>query len=297
MAAKTTINVPHLGGTKVGYALSGDKYDASKPTCLLINSICTTVSLYRDQFNNKKLTDTMNLLAIEPLGHGATSTSAENYNYWDTAIIALELMDALGIEKAYALGTSQGGWIVTRIALIAPERIQGLIILGSSMDYESSDSRSKGCWDPMPILSPIVHGLTSASPTPDFVVDDVLCGMVSTLGFGAVVEETVKFWTGTCKEVYRGDEGRTKLRMTLINLLSRDGLQLRLSDVKCPVHWLHGSDDPVFSAKTIPHEHIKLFTASKDTKVTILQGGSHYLNATNPNEVNEAVVQMVEKYK
>jgi pimeloyl-ACP methyl ester carboxylesterase len=123
MAATQTILVPHLGGIKAGYAFSRDTYDASKPTCILMNSMCTTVSLYRDQFNNTKLTDEMNLLAIEPLGHGATSTPSEHFTYWDSAIMALQVLDALKIEKAFALGTSQGGWIVTRIALLAPARV------------------------------------------------------------------------------------------------------------------------------------------------------------------------------
>ena len=123
MAASKTIQVPHLGGIKVGYALSGDTYDASKPTCVLINAMCMTVSLYRPQFEDKKLTDAMNLLAIEPLGHGATSCASEHFTYWDTAIMALQVLDALGIKKFFALGTSQGGWMVVRMALLAPERV------------------------------------------------------------------------------------------------------------------------------------------------------------------------------
>lgn len=123
MAATTTIEVPHLGGIRVGYALSGDRYDDSKPTVVLINSMCTTVSLYREQFSDTKLTDVVNLLAIEPLGHGATSTKAEHWTYWDTATMALQVMDKLGIQKAFALGTSQGGWIVVRMAMLAPERV------------------------------------------------------------------------------------------------------------------------------------------------------------------------------
>jgi microsomal epoxide hydrolase len=122
MAATKTIEVPHLGGIRAGYAFSGDSYDASKPTCVLINSMCTTVSLYRDQFNNTKLTSAMNLLAIEPLGHGSTSTACEHFTYWDSAIMALQVMDALKVEKAFALGTSMGGWVVVRMALLAPER-------------------------------------------------------------------------------------------------------------------------------------------------------------------------------
>jgi microsomal epoxide hydrolase len=123
MAAQTTIEVPHLGGIKAGYKLSGDSYDPKKPTCVLINSMCTTVSLYNTQFEDKQLTDALNLLAIEPLGHGATSCPTEHFTYWDTAIMALQVMDKLGIQKAFALGTSQGGWMVARMALLAPKRV------------------------------------------------------------------------------------------------------------------------------------------------------------------------------
>lgn len=123
MAASKTIEVSHLGGIKAGYALSGDRYDASKPTCVLINSMCTTVSLYREQFNDPNLTNAVNLLAIEPLGHGATAPVSEQFTYWDSAIMALQVMDKLGIQKAFALGTSQGGWIIVRMALLAPERV------------------------------------------------------------------------------------------------------------------------------------------------------------------------------
>ncbi|KAF7114929.1 hypothetical protein CNMCM5793_000699 [Aspergillus hiratsukae] len=297
MAAKTTIEVPHLGGIHAGYALSNDRYDPSKPTCVLINSMCTTVSLYHDQFSDAALTDAMNLLAIEPLGHGSTSCPVEHFTYWDSAWMALQVMDKLGIDKAFALGTSQGGWIVTRMALLAPHRILGLMPLGTSMDYESEDSRSKGCWDPAPVLSPFSEKWTSAVATPDFLVDDVWCGMVGGIGFGASAsEELSAFWTKTLKEVYKGDEGRKKVRMAVICLLSRDGLLMRLGDIKCPVHWLQGTEDTPFG-KTVPAEQIKLFTSSPDAKLVMIEGGAHYLNATSPKEVNAAMLEMVNKYK
>lgn len=123
MAAKTTIQVPHLGGISAGYRLSGDGIDATKPTVVLINSMCTTSSLFNAQFNSKSLTDAVNLLAIEPLGHGATSSVTEHSTYWDSASMALQVMEALGVKKAFALGTSQGGWVVARMALLAPEKV------------------------------------------------------------------------------------------------------------------------------------------------------------------------------
>ena len=123
MAATQTLRVPHLGGIDAGYALSNGQYDPSKPTCVLINSMCMTSALYRPQFESAELAAAVNLLAIEPLGHGATSCATEHFTYWDSAIMALQVLDALKINKAFALGTSQGGWVVMRMALLAPERV------------------------------------------------------------------------------------------------------------------------------------------------------------------------------
>lgn len=46
----------------------------------------------------------------------------------------------------------------------------------------------------------------------------------------------------------------------------------------------------------IPQEQIKLFKGSKEATVTLVEKGGHYLNATNPVEVSEALLRMVNKY-
>ncbi|KAK7417436.1 hypothetical protein QQX98_004555 [Neonectria punicea] len=296
MAATTTIRVPHFGGITAGYRVSGEGIDTAKPTVVLVNSMCTTSSLFNAQFTSKTLTDAVNLLAIEPLGHGATSCPVEHFTYWDSALMSLQVMEALGVPKAFALGTSQGGWIVTRMALLAPDKIIGLLPLGTSMDYESAVSREKGCWDPKTQLVGFYEGWGSATPTPDFVVDKVWRGLVASVGFGAAVTpETLSFWDETLKNVYTGDEGRKKLRIAVACLLERDGLLLRLRDIKCPVYWLQGTEDPVFK-QIVPAEHIKLFTSAPEATLTFVEGGGHYLSATSPKEIEEAVLKMVKKY-
>lgn len=123
MAAQTTIKVPHLGGVTAGYRLS-EQPSSNKPVLVLINSMCTTSSLFDAQFASRALTDAVTLLAVEPLAHGATRCDAGgHYTYWDSAVVALQVMDGLGVREAFALGTSQGGWIVVRMALLAPERV------------------------------------------------------------------------------------------------------------------------------------------------------------------------------
>ncbi|KAH7316745.1 Alpha/Beta hydrolase protein [Stachybotrys elegans] len=294
MAAKSTLRVPHLRGIDVGYRLSGKRIDPEKPTVVLLNSMCVTSSLYEAQFASGLLTGLVNLLAIEPLGHGATTTSAEHWTYWDSAHMALETMEALGVEKAFVLGTSQGGWIAVRMALLAPDKILGLLPLGTSMDSESEASREMGGWDPEPLLTPFYEKWSVS--TPDFVVDEVWCGMVGQLGFsGTASAETLAFWGRTLKEVYSGEEGRKKLRMALLNLMERDGLLRRLRDIKCPVYWLQAANDPVFG-KVIPAEHIKLFTSSPEATLTFVEAGGHYLSATSPLETEEAIVKMVNTY-
>lgn len=122
MSSTKTVQVPHLGGIQAGYRMP-HPYDASKPTLILVNSFTTSSELYQEQYQNQNLTSKMNLLAIELLGHGQTRTKSENFTYWDTAIMNLQVMDVLGVEKAFVLGTSQGGWITVRMALLAPDKV------------------------------------------------------------------------------------------------------------------------------------------------------------------------------
>lgn len=162
------------------------------------------------------------------------------------------------------------------------------------MDYESASSREMGAWNPKNDLAPFLEKWSV--PNPDFVVDEVWRGMVAGLGFsGTVSQDILSFWDQTVKEVYSGEEGRKKLRMATINLMERDGLIRRLADIRCPVYWLQGTQDPVFPP-AIPEQQIKLFTSSVEANLTVIENGGHYLNATSPKETEEAILKMVGKY-
>jgi pimeloyl-ACP methyl ester carboxylesterase len=53
----------------------------------------------------------------------------------EQAAAYVELLDELGIDKVYLLGTSAGGTIAIRFALDYPERTRGLILFCSAMPY------------------------------------------------------------------------------------------------------------------------------------------------------------------
>ena len=290
-----TITVPHLGGSTIGYKL-GKPYDASLPTLVMVNSFTTSVELYRPQFAHAGLSETTNLLAIEPYGHGQTRTSYEHFTYWDSALADLQVLEALGISEAFVLGTSQGGWVATRMAVLAPDTVKGVIALGTSMDYESQKSRDLGCWDGVAFCTPAIDAL-AAPVGEDWVIPMELVDATLKEGFGEQVSTDERaFWHATYQQNYVGDAGRQRLRMCAINLRDRDGMRGRLDDVRCPVLWMHGTADPVYSVRNA-EDGINRFVGATKTELRVVEGGQHFLSASHPDEVNAATVEFINIWK
>jgi pimeloyl-ACP methyl ester carboxylesterase len=294
MSNTETITVPHLGTSTIGYKL-GKAYDASLPTLVMVNSFTTSVEQYRPQFADEKLTATANLLAIEPYGHGQSRASYEQFTYWDSAIANLQVLDALGIPAAFVLGTSQGGWIAARMAILAPDIVKGIIPLGTSMDFESQRSRDLGCWDGIEFCTPAIDAL--AEPVgDDWVIPIELVDAVLKEGLGEDVPPDERtFWHATYQKNYTGDTGRKRVRISTINLRDRDGLHARLDSVRCPVLRMHGTEDPVYSIVNAEDE-MKLFVNSPGAELRVVAGGRHFLSASDPDDVNTATAEFINRW-
>jgi pimeloyl-ACP methyl ester carboxylesterase len=295
MSDTETITVPHLGGSAIGYRFGKD-YDASLPTLVMVNSFSTSVELYRPQFADEDLMAAANLLALEPYGHGQTRASYEQFTYWDSAVANLQVLDALGISEAFVLGTSQGGWVAARMAMLASHAVRGIIPLGTSMDYESQRSRDLGCWDGISFCTPAIDALADTVED-DWVIPVELVDAVLKEGFGEdVPPEERTFWHTTHQQNYTGDAGRERLRNSTINLRDRDGLHGRLDRVRCPVLWIHGAADPVYSVANAEDE-IQLFVNSANAQLRVVDGGRHFLSASDPGDVNTATVEFINRNK
>lgn len=181
------------------------------------------------------------------------------------------------------------------MALLAPDRILGIIPLGTSMDYESADSQGLGCWDGAAFNSPMIDALADPvssdwDPGPDF------CDALLDAGFGPGVSQDERdFWHKTLRANYKGDDGRRRLRMCAINLRDRDGLYGRLDYVTCPVLWIHGTADEVYSVANA-EAGIKKFVNSKDASLSVVEGGAHFLSASHPQEVNQQTVAFIKTF-
>jgi pimeloyl-ACP methyl ester carboxylesterase len=72
------------------------------------------------------------VFAIDQRGHGDSSKPACCYTQADFANDIPAFMDAVGIERASLVGHSMGSFIVQKVALDFPERVAGLVLIGSA---------------------------------------------------------------------------------------------------------------------------------------------------------------------
>ncbi|MFQ6395625.1 alpha/beta fold hydrolase [Nocardia sp. KC 131] len=119
-----------------GQPVSYVDYGGDGPPVLLLHSYLMDADMFVPQV--RTLSGTFRLIAMDERGHGSTPADGP-FTYWDVARDALGLLDELGVDRAAVVGTSQGGFIALRMALLAPERVTALALLGTSGSAEDPE--------------------------------------------------------------------------------------------------------------------------------------------------------------
>jgi pimeloyl-ACP methyl ester carboxylesterase len=163
------------------------------------------------------------------------------------------------------------------------------------MDFESERSRELGCWDGIAFCTPAIDAL--ADPVDDdWVIPTELVDAVLKEGLGNdVPDEERAFWHAAYQATYTGDAGRRRLRISTINLRDRDGLHGRLDGIRCPVLRMHGTEDPVYSVANAEDE-MRLFVNSAHADLRVVEGGQHFLSASDPDAVNPATAEFITRW-
>tara|TARA_R110001606_G_scaffold358861_2_gene510585 strand:+ start:135 stop:1100 length:966 start_codon:yes stop_codon:yes gene_type:complete len=115
-------------GAKIHYRDEGNK---DGPALLFIhgsNSMLQTweplVALLGDKYH---------LISLDLYGHGLTGPNPTGAYDADTNIAAaVRVLDTVGVDKAYWVGNSMGGWLTWRAGLSVPERTSGLVLIDAS---------------------------------------------------------------------------------------------------------------------------------------------------------------------
>lgn len=117
--------MPHIDmpGARLYYETDGH---ASAPALLLLHAGIANLRMWDQQVQS--LAVGHYVIRYDTRGFGQTTTDDVTYSDRDDA---RHLLDHLGVERASILGASRGGRIAIDLAVESPERVSGLVTIGS----------------------------------------------------------------------------------------------------------------------------------------------------------------------
>jgi pimeloyl-ACP methyl ester carboxylesterase len=131
-AARTgAVTLP--SGVQVRYVERG----AVDPSRVVILLHGYTDSSYSFQSLMDRLDPTIQAIAIDQRGHGESSRPGCCYAPQDFADDVVAFMTARQIKTATIVGHSMGGLVAQLVAIKAPERVSGLVIVGSTASFSN----------------------------------------------------------------------------------------------------------------------------------------------------------------
>jgi pimeloyl-ACP methyl ester carboxylesterase len=81
------------------------------------------------------LPPSLRVLAVTLRGHGDAPKPEEGYSAEELAADVIALLDEANVERAVVAGHSMGSIVATRLALDAPERVAGLVLMGAKTTF------------------------------------------------------------------------------------------------------------------------------------------------------------------
>ena len=166
-------------------------------------------------------------IAIDTIGYGQTVV-APNTAYGIRAWVdhAIRTLDALGIEKTLVLGNSFGGWLAFQMFLDYPERVLGIVSMGTGGSKQTASLKAHA----NPVLTE--EGIKQTLSM--FVVNKDL-----------ITDELVKVRFDSAKNDYASDR-----LMDVVGARDRDRFEFpldfeKMKDITVPVLLIHGVQDVV----------------------------------------------------
>ena len=232
------------------------------PPVILAHGFLMDRSMFDPQI--EALTPDHRLITWDGRGFGQTEFDSQPFTYWDSARDLLGLMDHLGIERAVVGGMSQGGFLSLRAALLAPERIQALILLDTASTTEPPEVLEQ--------YQQMVDTWVTVGPVDELA--DVVANLI--IAMPGENERWIAKWKARPKEL---------MRQPSACLFGREDITDRLPEITCPAIVVHGTDDTSLTMEDAEKLADGLPGAGPVVKVP----GAHAANLTHPEPVNDAL--------
>jgi 3-oxoadipate enol-lactonase len=205
-------------------------------------------------------------------GFGQTEFDGQAFSYWDSAKDCLALLDHLDIQQAVFAGMSQGGFLSLRAALLAPERVLGVVLLDTQAGAE----------DPTKVdgYRQLIQGWASQGLSEE--VADYIANIII-----AEPQENAK-WIAK----WQTQQNPHALLIANECLLQREDISPRLREIRAPALVIHGSHD-----MAIPLTLAQALCAglSGSEALVVIDGAAHAANLTHANAVNPPLLRFLRK--
>ncbi|HCT72813.1 MULTISPECIES: alpha/beta fold hydrolase [Psychrobacter] len=244
-------------------------YDIGKGTpVMFLHGSGTGVSASANWWKNlPELGKEVRAIAFDFIGYGETVTPADiKYGIREWVNHTIRLMDALDIEKTWLVGNSLGGWVGFQMAIDHPERLHGIISMGTggAKLNKALAAHSKPDVSKAGIRRGLEMMVTDKSLVNDTLVD---------IRYAAALK----------------DEAEERLiPVVTARDRDRDALPLdleKLSQLTMPILLIHGKDD-----KVIPLTRTwELLTTIPDSEAHIFSGCGHWSQIERADDFNQLI--------
>jgi pimeloyl-ACP methyl ester carboxylesterase len=217
------------------------------------------------------LSDAYRCIAWDERGFGQTEANGD-FTYWDSADDALALLAHVGVEQAFFVGMSQGGFLSLRAALRAPERVLGLGLIDTQSGPESAEA--------LPVYDAMTEDWLANGAS-----DDLAAGVASVImSPGYDHAPWVAKWQARPREF---------ISIPYRTLTGRDDISDRLPEITAPAIVFHGEADvaiPMERAEQLLHE------MPNCEELVRIPGAGHASNLSHPEAVNGPLAAFLRKH-
>ena len=266
-----------VGGVRIRYVDTGGE---GMPI-LLCSGIGGSLELWSRQL--EALGDDLRLVAWDYPGHGLSDPGGQIHDPDSYAVVALDLMDALGLARVVVVGNSLGGAIALRMAGLAPDRVAGMVLASPAMTGPE-------VFLPFRLMTLPLLGEIMTRPG-KLSVEQQLAALFHD---PAVATDDLRrvVW----RNVHKGGAAQTLLA-TLRKTLRLGGVRksywLRsrelLRSSTCPILFIHGKQDVV-----LPFQHsVDGSSLAPRSKVQLIEGCGHTPQVERPEAFNAALATFV----
>ncbi|WP_306357412.1 MULTISPECIES: alpha/beta fold hydrolase [unclassified Nocardia] len=260
----------NINGTKVHYLDT----ETDGPAVLLGHGFFMDAEMWAPQM--EALADTYRVIALDARGHGQTEDAGEPFTYWEQAWDAWGVADALGLDRIVVGGLSQGGFIAQRMALLQPQRVRGLVLIGTGAAAYTDRERAG-------YEATIVDGWVNSPETPNGLILSMASVMI-----GGDRERHQRVWMDKWIA-----SDRSRLALAARCLIDREDLTPLIGEITAPALLIRGIGDQAFSPERMQEladglgGPVRFDTITADTV-------THICNWTHPELVNPIVREFLD---